>query len=71
MPEFKPRSPFLWYHIALTNLMLYILLRKCNLELYMAATEVTEVTERGVGGTEKASLCSLWQKVTKNRYGLV
>jgi hypothetical protein len=28
--------------------MVYILLRKCNLELNVTATEVTESTERGV-----------------------
>ena len=39
----------------------------------MTATEVTEVTERGLGGGKDISvtLCTLWQKVTKNRYGLV
>ena len=40
-----------------------ILLRKCNFELYMTATEMG-------AGAEKASMCSLWQKVIKNRYGL-
>ncbi len=48
--------------------------RKCNLELYATATEVTECTEGELEDTEKASLwplCSLWQKVTKNRYCLV
>ena len=39
----------------------------------MTATELTESTERGVWGEKasRCSLCSLWQKVTKNRYCLV
>ncbi len=60
------------YIYTVLLLLLYdalnILLRKCNLELYMTATEVTAME---VGGTKKASLCSLWQKVTKDRYDLV
>jgi hypothetical protein len=47
-----------------------ILLRKCNLELNMTATEVTESTERGLGGGKDIFVYS-GQKVTKNRYGLV
>jgi hypothetical protein len=35
-----------------------ILLRKCNLELNMTATEVTESTERGLGGGKDISVYS-------------
>ena len=48
----------------LSDSNLFILLRKCNLELNMTATEATEVTEstesteRGLGA-EKTSLCTL------------
>jgi hypothetical protein len=39
----------------------------------MTATEVTESTERELGGGKDISVisCTQWQKVTKNRYGLV
>jgi hypothetical protein len=41
-----------------------------NLGLYMTTTEVTKSTEIGVGDGKGISVLS-WQKVTKNRYGLV
>jgi hypothetical protein len=38
----------------------YILLHKCNLELNMTATEVTESTERGLGGGKDISVISVY-----------
>jgi len=48
----------------------FILLRKYNLELYLTATERTEYTE-GMLLRSLCHLCTLWQKVTKNRCCLV
>jgi len=42
-----------------------ILLRKCDLELNMTATEVTESTERGLGGGKDISVYSVAESYKK------